>query len=44
MKNDSLIFGIRAIIEAINSGKTVDKLFIKKGLKGDQARELMQLV
>ncbi|MEW7279918.1 23S rRNA (guanosine(2251)-2'-O)-methyltransferase RlmB [Aquimarina sp. 2201CG1-2-11] len=44
MKNDSLIFGIRAIVEAINSGKTIDKLFIQKGLQGDLARELMQLV
>ncbi|MBG6131085.1 23S rRNA (guanosine2251-2'-O)-methyltransferase [Aquimarina sp. EL_43] len=44
MKNDSLVFGIRAIIEAITSGKTIDKLFIQKGLHGDLAKELMSLV
>ena len=44
MKNDSLDFGIRAIIEAITSGKTIDKLFIQKGLHGDLSKELMNLV
>ncbi|WP_062062084.1 23S rRNA (guanosine(2251)-2'-O)-methyltransferase RlmB [Aquimarina longa] len=44
MKEESLVFGIRAIIEAITSGKTVDKLFIQKGLQGDLAKELMSLV
>ena len=44
MKEQSLIFGIRAIIEAINSGKTIDKVFVQKGLQGDIAKELMQLV
>ncbi len=44
MKNESLIFGIRAIIEAILAKKTIDKLFIQKGLQGDLAKELMQLV
>jgi len=41
MKNDSQIFGIRAVIEAINSGKTIDKIFIQKGLQGELAKELM---
>lgn len=44
MKSETLIFGIRAILEAIHSGKTVDKLFIQKGLQGDLAKELMQTV
>ena len=44
MKNESLVFGIRAIIEAILAGKSIDKLFIQKGLQGDLAKELMQLV
>lgn len=44
MKNESLIFGIRAIIEAITAGKTIDKLFIQKGLQGELSRELMGLV
>ncbi len=44
MKNESLIFGIRAVIEAISSEKSIDKLFVQKGLQGDLSRELMSLV
>ncbi|SHI89203.1 23S rRNA (guanosine2251-2'-O)-methyltransferase [Arenibacter nanhaiticus] len=45
MKNeDYQIFGIRAIIEAINAGKTLDKVFIQKGLKGDLIKELETLI
>ncbi|WP_299257908.1 23S rRNA (guanosine(2251)-2'-O)-methyltransferase RlmB [uncultured Aquimarina sp.] len=44
MKNESQIFGIRAVIEAINSGKTIDKLFIQKGLQGELAKELINLL
>jgi len=38
------IFGIRAIIEAIEAGKTIDKLFIQKGLHNDLFSELWKLV
>jgi len=38
------IFGIRAIIEAVESGKTIDKLFILKGLHNDLFAELWKLV
>ena len=38
------IFGIRAIIEAIVAGKTIDKLFIQKGLHNDTFAELWKLV
>lgn len=38
------IFGIRAVIEAINAGKTIDKLLIKSGLKGELFYELMKVV
>lgn len=38
------IFGIRAIIEAVNAGKTIDKLFIQKGLHNDLFAELWKLV
>ncbi|KAA1245704.1 23S rRNA (guanosine(2251)-2'-O)-methyltransferase RlmB [Aquimarina sp. RZ0] len=43
MEKESQIFGIRAVIEAINSGKTIDKLFIQKGLQGELAKELISL-
>lgn len=38
------IFGIRPIIEAIQSGKTIDKLFIQKGLHNDLFTELWKIV
>jgi 23S rRNA (guanosine2251-2'-O)-methyltransferase len=38
MKN--VIYGIRPIIEAINSGKEIDKVLVQKGLKGELFREL----
>ncbi|MBL6446859.1 23S rRNA (guanosine(2251)-2'-O)-methyltransferase RlmB [Fulvivirga sp. 29W222] len=38
-----LIFGIRAIIESINSGKEIDKLFIQKGLHNDLMKELLKV-
>jgi len=38
------IFGIRAIIEAVEAGKTIDKLFIQKGLHNDLFSELWKLV
>ncbi len=44
MNNESQIFGIRAVIEAITSGKTIDKLFVQKGLQGELSRELMSLI
>ncbi|HKK12630.1 MAG TPA: 23S rRNA (guanosine(2251)-2'-O)-methyltransferase RlmB [Flavobacteriaceae bacterium] len=45
MDNTSnLIFGIRAIIEAVRSGETIDKVFLQKGLRGDLYLELEQLI
>lgn len=43
-KNETQIFGIRAVIEAINSGKTIDKVFLQKGLRGELFNELDQLL
>ena len=40
MENETQIFGIRAIIEAVNAGKTIDKVFLQKGLKGELFGEL----
>ncbi|NQX85806.1 MAG: 23S rRNA (guanosine(2251)-2'-O)-methyltransferase RlmB [Flavobacteriaceae bacterium] len=38
------IFGLRAVIEAINSGETIDKVFLQKGLKGELFHELEALL
>ena len=40
----NFIFGIRPIIEAIENGKTIDKLFIQKGLHNNLFAELWKLV
>lgn len=42
-KND-YIFGIRPVIEAIESGQTIDKLLVKRGLTGDLVKELLAVV
>lgn len=39
-KND-YIFGIRAVMEAIDAGKEVDKIFISKDLQGNLASQLI---
>jgi len=45
MENEvSKIFGIRAIIEAINSGKTISKVFLQKDLSGHLFSELNTLI
>lgn len=41
MDKNNYIFGIRAIIEAIEAGKDIDKVLIKGDLTGDLAHELM---
>ena len=40
----SKIFGIRAIIEAINSGATIQKVYLQKGLSGNLFSELNNLI
>lgn len=42
MKETTTIFGIRAVIEAIQNNKTIDKIFIQKGLGGHLFQELQQ--
>jgi 23S rRNA (guanosine2251-2'-O)-methyltransferase len=40
MQKTSQIYGIRAVLEAINSEEPIDKVFIQRGLKGDLFKEL----
>ncbi len=44
MNKSHEIYGIRATIEAINSGKTIEKVFIQKGLKGELFNQLNTLL
>lgn len=41
MEKSDYIFGIRAILEAIESGKTVDKVLVRREIGGDLAKELL---
>ena len=40
MEKITQIYGIRTVIEAIRSEKSIDKIYIQKGLKGTLVREL----
>lgn len=40
MTNKDYIFGIRAVIEAIEADRNIDKILIKKDLSGDLSKEL----
>lgn len=44
MEPSDYIYGLRAVIEAIRQGKTIDKLLIKKDLSGDLASELFTIM
>ena len=44
MKDESAIFGLRPVIEAIEAGKTIDKIFVQKGLQGEIFSELRKLI
>ncbi len=39
-----MVFGIRAIMEAIESGKEIEKLLIQNGLRGELYHEFFQLI
>jgi len=39
---EEFIYGLHPVIEAIRSGKEVDKVLVRAGLKGELARELTQ--
>ena len=44
MENNNTIFGLRAIIEALQAGISIEKLYIQKGLSGNLTSELMKLI
>lgn len=44
MEKETTIFGIRAVIEAVKAGESIDKVFLQKGLRGDLYHELEQLL
>lgn len=44
MEKNEYIFGLRAVIEAIDSGKDIDKVLIRKDLSGELAKELLSKI
>ncbi len=42
MEETTRIFGLHAVIEAIQSNKTIDKIYIQKGLSGQLFQDLQQ--
>lgn len=43
MENSDIIFGVRPVIEAIEAGRTIDKILIKKDINGELAVRLLHL-
>ncbi|MDR0367513.1 MAG: 23S rRNA (guanosine(2251)-2'-O)-methyltransferase RlmB, partial [Bacteroidales bacterium] len=43
-KNNPIIYGIRPVIEAIDSQKDIDKIMLQKGMHGDNFKELFQII
>ena len=35
-----MIFGVRAVIEAVQAGKDIDKILVKKDIQSDLSKEL----
>lgn len=44
MEKGHQIFGIRAIIEAIQAGKEIDKVFVQKDAQGELMKDLMKVM
>ena len=44
MEKENQIFGIRAIIEAVNAGKEIDKVFIQTDAQSELMQELLKRI
>lgn len=44
MKENEMIFGIRAVIEAIQADKEIDKILVRRDLQGELAKELFEVL
>lgn len=44
MEEKNFVFGLHSTIEAIHSGKEIDRILVSKGLQGELFQELMKLV
>lgn len=39
-EKSEMIFGVRAVIEAIEAGKEIDKVLVKRDIQSDLSKEL----
>ena len=44
MTDNNIIFGLRAVIEAIEAGRDIDKIIVKKDMQGELSKELFYAV
>ncbi|MEI7676586.1 MAG: 23S rRNA (guanosine(2251)-2'-O)-methyltransferase RlmB [Bacteroidales bacterium] len=44
MEKSEMIFGMRAVIEAIEAGKEIDKILVKRDLQSDLSKELFEVL
>ena len=44
MPTENIIYGLRPVMEAIESDKTIDKVLLQRGLQGDLFKELFYQV
>ena len=40
LDKSEMIFGVRAVIEAIQAGKEIDKILVKKDIQSELSKEL----
>jgi 23S rRNA (guanosine2251-2'-O)-methyltransferase len=44
MKNSNIIYGMRPVMEVVNSEKDIDKIMLQKGIGGENFKELFHLI
>ncbi len=44
MREENIIYGTRSVIEAIKSGKEIERLYIQKGLDNELTKELFRVI
>ena len=44
LEKNEMIFGVRAVIEAIQAGREIDKVLVKKDIQSELSKELFYLL
>ena len=44
LEKNEMIFGVRAVIEAIQAGREIDKVLVKKDIQSELSKELIYLL